>query len=495
VTYKIELKNKKTARLIAPAEVIDFLIMKSRHRIGYTPYTGDLYSSIITKGGNFHPMFTSLIKSFLKDTYPAKILVDKRISEMIKPTIDAEVEQLEGEHDYRDWQVEALEKTFTHGRGIIDVGTGGGKTMYLAGLCKSIMTHNSEHNILIVVPTSLLIKQTEDELIGFGLTPSVVAGSRVDDIPEKGALVLALSAKLIAKKGKETYADMFKNYDVVIMDEVHMYARTSGASAINKFLTELNTFNKIGLTGSVPTDVGHRWSIMKLTGHIIYKVKAYELREQGLIADVKIRCLVFEHGLNPKHFFKSDKELKALGEEWRPTQGYNDEKEYLLNHQERLDAISKVVSSSNDGNIVILVDTVDALEKYTAVFKEKFPDRNVDCIYGENDDDHRKRVIDRMESHSDNILIAMAKIFHVGLSIKNIKYLMFILIGKAETKIVQSIGRSVRLHKDKDEAIIYDISDDTRYSSLHFLERLNIYKKQRINYVTRKINTRLLCKS
>ena len=87
-----------------------------------------------------------------------------------------------------------------------------------------------------------------------------------------------------------------------------------------------------------------------------------------------------------------------------------------------------------------------------------------------------------MEMEDNIIVIAISKIFSTGINIKNLHYIMFAGGGKAKIKIVQSIGRGLRLHNDKKELIIFDIADNLRYGKRHIEQRLLLYDNEHINY-------------
>ncbi len=92
-----------------------------------------------------------------------------------------------------------------------------------------------------------------------------------------------------------------------------------------------------------------------------------------------------------------------------------------------------------------------------------------------------------METNDDVICVANSKIFSTGINIKNLHYIIFAAIGKAKIKIIQSIGRSLRLHANKKTATIFDISDNLHYSKQHLLERLTLYKNEKINFSFKEI--------
>jgi len=70
---------------------------------------------------------------------------------------------------------------------------------------------------------------------------------------------------------------------------------------------------------------------------------------------------------------------------------------------------------------------------------------------------------------------------------------MFAESMKSSIKILQSIGRVLRLHKNKKYAILYDICDNLswkkryNYTLNHFLHRIEIYEKEGFNYSIKEI--------
>ena len=92
-----------------------------------------------------------------------------------------------------------------------------------------------------------------------------------------------------------------------------------------------------------------------------------------------------------------------------------------------------------------------------------------------------------MEKKKDIVCIAISKIFSTGINIKNLHYIVFAGGGKAKVKIIQSIGRGLRLHKDKTGVIIIDIADMLHYGTQHYSKRLGLYKDEKIDYGIKKI--------
>ena len=89
----------------------------------------------------------------------------------------------------------------------------------------------------------------------------------------------------------------------------------------------------------------------------------------------------------------------------------------------------------------------------------------------------REKIRVEFEKQNGGILFAQTKTFSTGVNIKNLDCVSFFFLGKGHTKIIQSIGRILRLHKDKDCAKLFDISFNYKYSQKHKKERKNIYNE------------------
>jgi superfamily II DNA or RNA helicase len=76
----------------------------------------------------------------------------------------------------------------------------------------------------------------------------------------------------------------------------------------------------------------------------------------------------------------------------------------------------------------------------------------------------------------------MSSIFSTGVNIKNIHMIIFAALGKSFTRVVQSIGRGLRKHKDKNKLIIIDIADKLRFGTKHYMKRKTIYTSEQIEF-------------
>jgi superfamily II DNA or RNA helicase len=169
-----------------------------------------------------------------------------------------------------------------------------------------------------------------------------------------------------------------------------------------------------------------------------------------------------------------------------PTERYRKELEFISKNKFRNDMLQKL-SSKFDNNCLIMVDYIEHGEILYDKLTKECKDKHVYYIRGEVDIEEREKVRQLMETRKDIIIVAISKIFSTGIDIKNLHYIIFASGGKAKIKIIQSIGRGLRLHKDKERLIIFDIADNLQYGLQHVAKRIQFYENESITYATQTI--------
>jgi len=137
--------------------------------------------------------------------------------------------------------------------------------------------------------------------------------------------------------------------------------------------------------------------------------------------------------------------------------------------------------------MLVLVDRIEHGETLTAEIKKHSKKKKVYFIRGSVEVDDREKIRRIMETNDNVVCVAITSIFSTGINIKNLHYILFANAGKAKIKIIQSIGRGLRLHENKDMLIIFDISDRLEYSNKHLSKRLSLYNKEKIKYAIEEI--------
>ncbi|MGA1049347.1 MAG: helicase-related protein, partial [Minisyncoccia bacterium] len=202
-----------------------------------------------------------------------------------------------------------------------------------------------------------------------------------------------------------------------------------------------------------------------------YKItKTDELMQQGVLSKLDIQCIVVKH----------------------PTQNFNtyeDEIQYLISNDKRNKFISKLALSLK-GNTLILFSRVETHGAilYEKINSSKNGNRKVFFVHGGVDTEERELVREITERENDAIIVASYGVFSTGINIKMLHNIIFASPSKSRIRNLQSIGRALRIGKNKNKAMLYDIADDCSYKMRknytlnHFIERVKLYNEENFNY-------------
>ena len=84
--------------------------------------------------------------------------------------------------------------------------------------------------------------------------------------------------------------------------------------------------------------------------------------------------------------------------------------------------------------------------------------------------------------------------FSTGINIRNLHNIIFASPSKSQIRVLQSIGRGLRLSDDGINTKVFDIADDLHWKSkknytlTHAAERIKIYSKEKFDYKLHDIN-------
>jgi superfamily II DNA or RNA helicase len=87
----------------------------------------------------------------------------------------------------------------------------------------------------------------------------------------------------------------------------------------------------------------------------------------------------------------------------------------------------------------------------------------------------------RKEGAKDAILIASYGTFSTGINIKRLHHVVFASPSKSRYRVLQSIGRGLRLHASKKVVYVMDLVDDAHdkkyhnYAYKHWFHRVKFY--------------------
>lgn len=420
---------------------------------------------VITPGGKFDVGLTFEIAKFVRKELPGEeITYDDLILSQLKPQISNT--DLELSLPLRDYQKEIVDTCFKFGRGTVVLATAGGKTLVMANLLERLYKATKDKptwKVLLMVPDLGLVNQTYNDFKKYGC--SFQYGKWTGNSPVNLGDNVIIANLGILQSGCSDI-EWIKYIDVLIVDEVH---KVRCKNKVNKILKTIETPIKFGFTGTLPDTNEDIWNIYGKIGPKIYEKGSYELRQENYVSNLLIHVLKLEYRQKP---FYPD-EINDPGERYRL------EFDFLFTNTFRNNILKKITTEVNN-NVLLLVDYIRHGEELYNVLKDNDQGKQVFFIQGDVDVEERENVKQLIETNDNIICIAISKIFSTGISINNLHYIIFGSGGKAKIKILQSIGRGLRLHKNKEKLVIFDIADQLRYGKSHADGRAKLYEKEKI---------------
>ena len=434
----------------------------------------------ITPTGRFEPCLYIEIKKFLtSQQYVGEIEYNKDIFNQVVPARHGWHQQLDFKNEIyplklnlRDYQEEIVKTCLFNGRGTIILATAGGKTLTSASLISKVyQLYMSQFNTqkfkcLFIVPDRGLVSQTYQDFIDYGVPFSVSKWTGDDDLDLSSNVIIS---NLGILQSKNSNLEWLADIDLLIVDEVHKIRK---GNKVNDILKIIKTPYRFGFTGTMPEENLDQWNIIGKIGPVIYEKNSYDLRQENYVSNASIQILKLIH--------KNEPLVPEGGNAYRVELGY------LTTCKFRNELITKLAQGLKQ-NTLIMVDYIQHGELLFDMIQGVLPDKQCFFIRGEVEVEERDKVRQLMETNSNVVVVAISKIFSTGINIKNLHYIVFACGGKAKIKIVQSIGRGLRLHKDKTKLIIFDIADDLRYSAAHALKRQALYEKEHITFAIKEI--------
>ena len=425
----------------------------------------------ITNKGYFDlPFFDSICQN-LKIKFPSvRINVSSELSKrIINNSLTSDVVELK--FDPRDYQKESAQKALQRGCGVIVLPTSAGKTLVIAIITSTILKY-TDNKVLILVPDIQLVQQTYQDFLDYGIDEADVSKWTGSHELTDTKIVIANNQILLSEKQDKLALTRF---NTLIVDECHKFAT---AEKISKLIKNVKCDRIFGFTGSLPECNFDVWSINRIFGPVIYQKKSIELRQDEYISKVRVVSLELTYKTIPTFTKPSMSE---------PTAGYEEEITWLHTNEYRNSVISKLVSRL-ETNTLILVDRIVHGE-HLLQYLQTNTNKQIYFIQGSVELEERENMRKLMEETSGIVCIAISKIFSTGISIKNLHNIVFAAIGKARIKIIQSIGRSLRLHHTKQMATIFDVADVClTYGQKHFEERARLYTSESIPIISTKID-------
>jgi superfamily II DNA or RNA helicase len=416
-----------------------------------------------------------------------------------------------------DYQERAVIHAIQDGRTLLLSPTASGKSLMIYILLRYYLA-KTKGKILILVPNTTLVRQMFDDFSDYAEWTNWKAEANCHMIFDGGEKhtdkrvtistwqALAVKERLpeeIRREMSKTQikrwnkqapyildAEYFAQFRAVFGDECHLFSSedSQGGGELLEIMNKLtNAKYRIGTTGTLRDGKVHHMILEGIFGRVYQTTTTREMIDRKKAAELFIECLQLQY---------TDEERKFMR---RKT--YQEEMEFLLGHQRR-NRFVRNLTLSLKGNTLVLFERV---EKHGKVLHEMIaskvaPGRKVFYVHGKTETEDRNAIRKIVEGETNGIIVASYGTFSTGVNIRNIDNLIFASPTKAKIRVLQSIGRGLRLSKRKTKVTLFDVADDLsswnkagtevrdNYSLQHFTERVGYYNSEQFDYKLRKIH-------
>lgn len=363
----------------------------------------------------------------------------------------------------REHQYEVINSYLNNLTGINIAPTGAGKTIITAILSHKVQPYGRS---IVIVPTKDLVTQTEEDYINMGLDVGVFFGDR-KEYGKTHTICTWQSLESLNRKSKEEELDIdieafFEGVVCVIVDEVHK----AKADVLRKLLSSYLAHAPIrwGLTGTMPEEDADKIGVIACIGPMLGKINTKELQEKGILAKLHVNVW----------------QLQDLGE--AAFTNYQAELKWLTTNQARLKFLAKqVIAMSESGNTLVLVDRVQTGEMLQALIPDSI------FVSGKMKSKDRKDEYKEVQEVDGKVIIATYGVASTGINIVRIFNLVLFEAGKSFVRVIQSIGRGIRVAPDKDFVNVYDVCSNCKFSKRHLTKRKKHYTEAEYPFSVTKI--------
>jgi len=397
-----------------------------------------------------------------------EIIIDDEVKEKLKGD-DVSIPDYNLPFEPYEHQVSAVEHMLSKKRGLILSPTSSGKSLNL--YCASRYNAERGNKTLIIVPTVQLVEQLASDFEDYGwdsekYVHKIYAGK--DKTTDKPVTISTWQS--LAK----IQQSILHQYNMVIVDEVHLATAVTIKGIMEK-CTKADY--KLGLTGTLDDTKANKETLISLFGEIFVATTTKELMDQGLVSELKIKAIQLSY---PEEVSKIVSKMN-----------YQAEVKFMKSYEPRNAFIVNLTKKMPNNTLVLFQHKAHGKALYESM---KDHSEHVYYIDGDTDVDLRTAYTDKFEQHDDVIIVASYGVFSTGINSKNLHYIIFASSYKSKIKVLQSIGRGLRLHVNKNGITLFDLGDRHKYLKYtntifkHFIERIKLYEKEKFNYKIMKVN-------
>lgn len=425
----------------------------------------DGYKSLITQRNRLPLGALTEVLRLVKAQYPNEdISIPEEYIDLVEPfdfLLDIEVTSKGQRITPREDQWDAVEKCIRNNRCVCVAPTSFGKSLVIYLLCRYHITYGRK--VLIVVPKKILVDQMIADFLDYGYEGDI---NGIYTGRERTSTDITVGTFQTMVK----VPDLIDEFDCLIIDECHQ-AKSNSLVSIIEGASSIRY--KYGLTGSLKEGSIEHLFASSYLGYPHYITDTNTLIKEQVVANLQVSIYRYVYPIHER----------GLGLD------YQQEKEFFRNCEHRYKAILEEAGSLNKTGMIAVVE-IEVAQKMYEMARGMYPDRNIYqirggvCECGGRHYNSFEEVKPLIEQETNALLIVGLKVFSTGVSVKNIHFGIMAVSTKSYTSVIQTIGRGLRVNKEKKDFLFIDWFDDITESSGwsyvygHLLERIDIYKEQ-----------------
>ncbi|THB77577.1 MAG: DEAD/DEAH box helicase [Desulfobulbaceae bacterium] len=326
----------------------------------------------------------------------------------------------------RDYQEVAVEQICSRSFGVLEAGTGSGKTiMALAAICQR------KQPTIIIVHTKELLYQWQERIRNFlGEEAGLIGDGKFDLKPITVAIVNSARKKI---------EQLVHSFGHLIVDECHRVP----AALFTDVVTHFDCYFLLGLSATAfRSDEGMTRLIYYFMGDRVHRVDQMHLQVTGAV--VKPRMIrnktTFTYG------YRGD--YQALVTALTKHEGRN---------RQIADDIIAVVNERPDETVLVVSDRVSHCQTFESLLAHQ--GFEVSLLTGQVSADKRSEIVEEVQNGKVQILIATLQLISEGFDCPGLSTLFLTTPITFEGRLLQVIGRIMRPAENK-TATVFDYVDD-----------------------------------
>jgi superfamily II DNA or RNA helicase len=380
----------------------------------------------------------------------------------------------------RDYQLESISSSLRFRRGIILSPTGSGKSLVIYLIIRYLLDVKHQR-VLLIVPNISLVEQMWSDFEEYGWKERDKRSSILYSGKEMQTKELLISTwQSVYKRPPE----FFESFGALLLDECHTVAKSVSIAELCKKCVNANY--RVGFTGTLPPERIDHLTVQSYLGPQLFSSTSSEMIDKGILSQAVVASLILRY---PEHIVE---EMKRTS--------YEEEEQFVTSTPLRMQVFDFIFSHTPKGeNFLVLCQKIEHLKAIEKYLETKLSDEySLYVIYGEVSAKEREAIRKLTDERSNVIIIGTHATMSTGINIKRLHNVIFASSYKSKVKVLQSVGRGLRLHSSKERLILWDVVDDLSWMSTrgtkkrnyllhHFSERVRFYKEQGFRIVTHQL--------